>query len=196
MLVSGIRQEQACPAYAPPVVPSCSPGHHSCCPLCLLLLLPCCCTACATNDVHRLFSSIMARWRGMFGATQRCVQVCKMLEKRLWDTQHPLWQFPSLLESHYISKLETFGLWPEQLHEMEPAVRARDQLTCVSLEYTGTYRYCTGILWKSICTPYNLQVYGCTGIQSAALPLCSSLTHVHLSAPSKLAHSCCLLYSL
>lgn len=45
-----------------------------------------------------------------------------MLEKRLWEEQHPLWQFPTLLEHHYITKLEKFGLWPEQLHTMEPEV--------------------------------------------------------------------------
>lgn len=49
-----------------------------------------------------------------------------MLEKRLWPDQHPLWQFPTLLESHYITKLEKFDLWPDTLHTMEPQV----QITC------------------------------------------------------------------
>lgn len=45
-----------------------------------------------------------------------------MLEKRLWPEQHPLWQFPSLLESHYITKLEKFDLWPDTLYTMDPEV--------------------------------------------------------------------------
>ena len=68
-----------------------------------------------------------------------------MLEKRLWDTQHPLWQFPSLLENHYISKLEKFGLWPDQLYTMEPEVCPRDN-TFSNVNLSASSGYPTVVL--------------------------------------------------
>lgn len=40
----------------------------------------------------------------------------------MWPEQHALRQFPMLLEEHYIMKLEKFGLFPEQLYDMDPEV--------------------------------------------------------------------------
>jgi hypothetical protein len=50
------------------------------------------------------------------------VQICKMLEKRIWPEQHPLRQFPMLLEDHYIAKLEQFDLTPDRLYDMDAEV--------------------------------------------------------------------------
>jgi hypothetical protein len=51
------------------------------------------------------------------------MQVCKMIEKRLWDTQHPLRQFSFQLEDSVISKLETMSLTAERMLEMPASVR-------------------------------------------------------------------------
>lgn len=57
------------------------------------------------------------------GTVALCLDVTKMLDKRLWHSQHPLWQFPTLLEDHYVTKLERFGLTPDTLYDMEASVR-------------------------------------------------------------------------
>jgi hypothetical protein len=51
------------------------------------------------------------------------VQVYKMLERRLWMTGHPLRQFPTLLEEHYVRALESRDLTVEKLVDMTPSVR-------------------------------------------------------------------------
>jgi hypothetical protein len=46
-----------------------------------------------------------------------------MIEKRLWDTQHPLRQFATVVEDSVIGKLESAGLTADRLLEMTAAVR-------------------------------------------------------------------------
>lgn len=51
------------------------------------------------------------------------MQICKMLEKRMWMNSHPLRQLPTLIEEHYVRSLESRHLSIERLNDMSAAVR-------------------------------------------------------------------------
>ena len=52
------------------------------------------------------------------------LQICKMLERRLWMDAHPLRQLPTLLEEHHARGLESRRLSLERLADMSASVRA------------------------------------------------------------------------
>ena len=59
-----------------------------------------------------------------FEGNLKAVQICKMLEKRLWMDAHPLRQLPQLLEEHYVRGLEGRRVSIDTLNDMSASVRA------------------------------------------------------------------------
>ena len=59
--------------------------------------------------------------RGLPDAASLLLKLCKMIDLRIWDSMHPLRQFPHLIKDSLVIKLEDRGLTVEKLLEMEPS---------------------------------------------------------------------------
>lgn len=71
-------------------------------------------------------------------------QICKVLEKRQWMDSHPLRQFPTLLEEHYVRNLESRRLGIERLVDMSASVRPR-RPPHLAFDSSAALRCCGGL---------------------------------------------------
>lgn len=94
--------------------------------------------------IARAFFEIVLR-KNMPLMSGRVLRVCKMIESRVWPTQHPLRQMATLGQD-VLHKLEDRKLSLDRLHEMDSKVRSVSRLL-EFLHFSLTAPELTGFLW-------------------------------------------------
>eukprot|EP00002_Diphylleia_rotans_P001075 TRINITY_DN10590_c0_g1_i1.p1 TRINITY_DN10590_c0_g1~~TRINITY_DN10590_c0_g1_i1.p1 ORF type:complete len:1715 (+),score=334.69 TRINITY_DN10590_c0_g1_i1:82-5226(+) len=73
-----------------------------------------------TQNSARLFRAMfeIAMKKGWTSVADKFLDFCKSVEKQLWPTQHPLWQFPTILTAETVHRLEDRDATMDRLMDM------------------------------------------------------------------------------
>jgi pre-mRNA-splicing helicase BRR2 len=74
-------------------------------------------TQSASRILRALFEIVLKR--GWAGAALKCLNLCKMIDHRMWGAQSPLRQFEGRIPNDITKRIESKDLSWELLHELE-----------------------------------------------------------------------------